>query len=65
MLMKDPERFERTAREWAVKHAGAPQSSLAGSSKFASKPKKDVQKTREELEREMTARYVLHCYPQG
>jgi hypothetical protein len=60
MLMNHPEQFDRVAREWAVKHAGAPKSLLtAGGASYThsapSKPK--TQKSKEQEMREQIARY--------
>jgi len=58
--MNHPEQFDRVAREWAVKHAGAPKTLLtAGAASYAhsvpAKPK--TQKSREQEMREQIARY--------
>jgi len=60
MLMNHPEQFDRVAREWAVKHAGAPKTLLtAGGASYThstpSKPK--TQKSKEQEMREQIARY--------
>jgi ubiquitin-conjugating enzyme (huntingtin interacting protein 2) len=60
MLMNRPEEFDRRAREWAVKHAGAPKTLLTqGGASYthsaASKPK--TQKSKEQEMREQIARY--------
>jgi len=60
MLMKHPEQFQRVAREWAVKHAGAPKTtkwseSVAAQAPTDSKPK--TQRSREEELRIQAQRY--------
>jgi ubiquitin-conjugating enzyme (huntingtin interacting protein 2) len=60
MLMNHPQQFDRVAREWAVKHAGAPKSLLqAGAANYtqssSSKPK--THKSKEQEMREQIARY--------
>ena len=55
MMMNHPEQFERQAREWAFKYAGAPKITHASR---ASQVKPKPQKTKEQEERELAARYV-------
>jgi len=60
MLMKDPAEFDRKAREWAVKYAGAPKRIvLAPTSSYTSSsvPAQKPVKTREQELREQVARY--------
>jgi len=58
MLMNDPQKFERVAREWAVKYAGAPRKNNAESTSSSipsvTSPKS---KARKASEAEMLARY--------
>ena len=59
MLMTNPAEFERTAREWAIKHAGAPASTKWSRSATQSSSKSSHQKEssrEDELKREL-ARY--------
>lgn len=58
MLMNHPEQFDRVAREWAVKHAGAPKKLLtSGTAAYQQAPAKPkVQKTKEQEIREQIAR---------
>ena len=63
MLMNDPERFQRVAREWAIKYAGAPKitkwdQELKERPARSGKPKEKL--TKEELARETALRYVPH-----
>lgn len=63
MLMNHPEQFERIAQEWAVKYAGAPKKNLpashnAGSSYPQSSSKPKIQKSKEQEQRELMAKYV-------
>jgi ubiquitin-conjugating enzyme (huntingtin interacting protein 2) len=67
MLVNHPEQFDRVAREWAVKHAGAPKSLLtAGALSYThsapAKPK--TQKSKEQEMREQIARYDI-CQEQN
>lgn len=59
MLMRNPREFERVAREWAVKHAGAPKIEKGEGSGGATKEtlKQVRQKSKEEEERERLAAY--------
>jgi ubiquitin-conjugating enzyme (huntingtin interacting protein 2) len=59
MLMRTPEAFERKAREWAHKYAGAPKPSSAPSkpSSFFGRGSSSSTKSKEQLEREAMARY--------
>lgn len=62
MLMKNPEQFQRVAREWAVKHAGAPKTThwsekAATAAPTQSKPKSH--RSREEELRLEAARQGL------
>ena len=56
MLMHHPEQFERVAREWAQKYAGAPKTSAPVSRYGSSISKPKVVKSKEEEERELAAR---------
>lgn len=58
MLMNHPEQFERVAREWAQKYAGAPKTNAPVSRYGASSSKPKVVKTKEQEERELAARWV-------
>jgi ubiquitin-conjugating enzyme (huntingtin interacting protein 2) len=61
MLMHHPAQFDKVAREWSVKYAGAPKSLLMSSTSTyqqSSKPK--IQKTKEQELREQIARYMYH-----
>ncbi len=57
MLMHNPREFERVAREWSVRHAGAPKVEMGEGSGGATKEtlKKVRQKSKEEEERERLA----------
>ncbi|KAH7418498.1 ubiquitin-conjugating enzyme/RWD-like protein [Cadophora sp. MPI-SDFR-AT-0126] len=61
MLMKNPEQFQKVAREWAIKHASAPKSTqwevTTASQPTSSKPKSQKVLSREEEERILIARY--------
>ncbi|KAI9677393.1 MAG: Ubiquitin-conjugating enzyme E2 1 [Caeruleum heppii] len=62
MLVRNPKEFERVAREWAVKHAGAPKTDTAEGSGYPIKgevPKqtREEMKSREEAEKERLAKY--------
>ncbi|KFY32852.1 hypothetical protein V495_08670 [Pseudogymnoascus sp. VKM F-4514 (FW-929)] len=57
MLMNNPEQFERQAREWAQKYAGAPVSSKASGAYQSPSSKPKVAKTREQEQRELMLRY--------
>ncbi|CZS93877.1 probable ubiquitin--protein ligase [Rhynchosporium agropyri] len=61
MLMKNPEQFQKVAREWAVKHASAPKSTqwevATAMHPSSSKPNPQKVLSREEEERVMIARY--------
>lgn len=60
MLMNHPEQFDRVAREWAVKYAGAPKKLLqtsAASYPQSSSSKPKTQKSKEQELREQIARY--------
>jgi ubiquitin-conjugating enzyme (huntingtin interacting protein 2) len=60
MLTNHPEQFDRVAREWAVKHAGAPKSLLtAGGASYthSAPPKPKTHKSKEQEMREQIARY--------
>jgi len=62
MLMNNPDMFERVAREWAIKYAGAPkitkweEGKAAATSTISAKPKK-TQQSREEQMRVQALRY--------
>lgn len=56
MLMNHPEQFDRVAREWAQKYAGAPKTSSPAGSYRPSAAKPKVAKSKEQEERELTAR---------
>lgn len=60
MLMRNPKEFERVAREWAVKHAGAPKRERGEGSGGASAetPRQREQRSREEEEKAKLAAYV-------
>jgi ubiquitin-conjugating enzyme (huntingtin interacting protein 2) len=65
MLMNDPDKFQRVAREWAIKHAGAPKTTKWSEEK-ATQPTKSLPKTqrsREEEARALAVRYVYHKLP--
>lgn len=55
MLLTDPDRFERIAREWAVKYAGAPRKNISGSSSSFSTS--SLSRNRQTTEAEMLAKY--------
>lgn len=57
MLMHNPKEFERVAREWAVRYAGAPKVAMGEGSGGATKAtlKQVRQKSKEEEERERLA----------
>ena len=61
MLMKNPEQFQRVAREWAIKHAGAPKTtnweSIIAQQPTQSKPKSQKTLSREEELRQQMLRY--------
>ncbi|KAI9840276.1 MAG: Ubiquitin-conjugating enzyme E2 1 [Sclerophora amabilis] len=59
MLMRNPKEFERVAREWAVRHAGAPKKDRGEGSGDSSREsvKQREQRSREEEEREKLAAY--------
>ncbi|OBT43796.1 hypothetical protein VE00_06287 [Pseudogymnoascus sp. WSF 3629] len=57
MLMNNPEQFERQAREWAQKYAGAPVSNKATGTYQSPSSKPKVAKTREQEQRELMLRY--------
>ncbi|KAI9805172.1 MAG: Ubiquitin-conjugating enzyme E2 1 [Sarcosagium campestre] len=59
MLMRNPKEFDRVAREWAVKHAGAPKKDRGEGSGGATTDslKQLEQKSKEELLRERLAAY--------
>jgi ubiquitin-conjugating enzyme (huntingtin interacting protein 2) len=60
MLMKNPEQFQRVAREWAIKHANAPKSTnwenTIAQQPTKSKPKSQKTLSREEELRQQMAR---------
>jgi len=56
MLMNHPEQFDRVAREWAQKYAGAPKSTSPSGHYQAASSKPKVAKTREQEQRELVAR---------
>lgn len=56
MLMNNPEQFERQAREWAQKYAGAPVSHKASGAYQSPSSKPKVAKTREQEQRELMLR---------
>jgi ubiquitin-conjugating enzyme (huntingtin interacting protein 2) len=60
MLMKNPEQFQRVAREWAIKHAGAPKTtnweSIIAQQPTQSKPKSQKTLSREEELRQQMLR---------
>jgi len=61
MLMKNPEQFQRVAREWAIKHAGAPPTTnwekAAAQKQAPQKIKSQKTLTREEEMRQQALRY--------
>jgi len=58
MLMNDPQKFERVAREWAVKYAGAyPKPTEFSSSSYTNPTKQKETKSKEAEMREMMAKY--------
>ncbi|EEH33852.1 ubiquitin-conjugating enzyme [Paracoccidioides lutzii Pb01] len=59
MLMRNPKEFERHARRWAIKYAGAPERELGESSGGATDEsiRNQKQKSKEEEEREQLAAY--------
>lgn len=61
MLMKTPELFQRTAREWAIKYASAPKSTNwelhIAQQPAPSKPKSQKTLSREEEQRQQALRY--------
>ncbi|KAI9871397.1 MAG: Ubiquitin-conjugating enzyme E2 1 [Pleopsidium flavum] len=59
MLMRNPKEFDRVAREWAVKHAGAPKREKGEGSggKSTETPRQREQRSREEEERARLAAY--------
>ncbi|MCJ1362445.1 Ubiquitin-conjugating enzyme E2 1 [Acarospora aff. strigata] len=59
MLMRNPKEFDRVAREWAVKHAGAPKRERGEGSggTSAETPRQREQRSREEEERARLAAY--------
>jgi ubiquitin-conjugating enzyme (huntingtin interacting protein 2) len=67
MLMKNPEQFQRVAREWAIKHAGAPKTtnweSIIAQRPTQSKPKSQKTLSREEELRQQMLRYGLSLLP--
>tara|TARA_R110002003_G_scaffold505_7_gene20159 strand:- start:845 stop:1060 length:216 start_codon:yes stop_codon:yes gene_type:complete len=64
MLIRNPAEFEHKAREWAVKHAGAPKKEIAEGSGGATAEsiKKKHQQAKENEEKVKLAAYVLHGY---
>lgn len=64
MLMRNPKEFDRVAREWAHKHAGAPKRERGeGSGGTPSEtPRQREQRSREEEERARLAAYVFLLY---
>ncbi len=61
MLMRNPREFDRVAREWAVKHAGAPKRERGEGSggSAVETPRQREQRSREEEERARLAAYVF------
>ena len=61
MLMHNPREFERVAREWSVRYAGAPKVEMGESSGGATKEtlKQVRKKSKEEEERERLAAYAI------
>jgi len=59
MLMNNPEKFERKAREWAINHAGAPAKIIWSqkASSSSSQPKAKAHRSKEEEARAEEARY--------
>ncbi|KAI9826647.1 MAG: hypothetical protein M1832_006243 [Thelocarpon impressellum] len=59
MLVRNPKEFERVAREWAVRYAGAPKKDRGEGSGGATKQtlKEKEQRSKEEEERERMAAY--------
>jgi ubiquitin-conjugating enzyme (huntingtin interacting protein 2) len=60
MLVRNPKEFDRVAREWAVKYAGAPKKSVGeGSGGTTTEMIREKEKrSKEEEERERLAAYV-------
>lgn len=62
MLMRNPREFDRVAREWAHKHAGAPKrergEGSGGGGMPSETPRQREQRSREEEERARLAAYV-------
>lgn len=58
-LIKNPKQFERTAREWAVKYAGAPKSKI-GEGSGGSTAQTIEQAEREAKEREEAANLAIY-----
>ena len=60
MLVKNPKEFERVAREWAVKYAGAPRKVYGeGSGGTTTEMIRETEKrTKVEEEKERLARYI-------
>jgi ubiquitin-conjugating enzyme (huntingtin interacting protein 2) len=56
MLMNYPEQFDRVAREWAVKYAGAPKQHLNATSPVYQQKAPKVVKSREQEQRELMAK---------
>lgn len=60
MLMNDPQKFDRVAREWAVKYAGAPRKNDPESTGSNIAPAMSAKsKIRKSSEAEMLARYDI------
>lgn len=61
MLLKNPEMFRHTAREWAVKHAGAPKKEVGEGSGGATPEtiRQKAQQAKQSQERNRAAQYVF------
>lgn len=60
MLIRNPSEFEHVARDWAVKHAGAPKKEIAEGSGGATAEsiKRKAQQAKENEEKNKLAAYV-------
>jgi ubiquitin-conjugating enzyme (huntingtin interacting protein 2) len=67
MLIRNPAEFEHKAREWSVKHAGAPKKEIAEGSGGATAEsiKKKNMAAKENEEKVKLAAYVRHLYEVG
>jgi len=60
MLMNDPEKFQRVAREWAIKHAGAPKTTKWSETVATQAPTKSTPKTQRSKEEELRLQAVRY-----